>query len=192
VGATVKVHAPAGDTVNEQVGGVNFHKGVADVDRSDTAALAYFRRHGYLIEGEEPPAEDGRVDARDAGTTKVGTPLRDGAVDPRPGDFLPPTNAGLADPHGPLVVAPGIHGVEPGPIVPGVVPSQPEVQEAKETAAAEQELVVDDQVAEVSVPAKSASKPAWVAYAVHSGADVETAEKTSKAKLIEQYAPKED
>lgn len=36
-------------------------------------------------------------------TIKGGTPLHDAAVDPRPGDFLPPINAGLEDPHGPLV-----------------------------------------------------------------------------------------
>jgi hypothetical protein len=31
--------------------------------------------------------------------------IRDAAVDPRPEDFLPPTNAGQANPHGPEVVA---------------------------------------------------------------------------------------
>ena len=51
----------------------------------------------------------------------VGSPLRDAAVDPKPWDFLPPTNAGEADPHGPLVVAPGIHGVGPKPIRGGEV-----------------------------------------------------------------------
>lgn len=33
-------------------------------------------------------------------TTQLGTPLRDSAVDPRPGDHEVPTNAGTADPHG--------------------------------------------------------------------------------------------
>lgn len=41
--------------------------------------------------------------------TRIGTPLRDAAVDPRPEDLLPPINAGvpgpLGDPHGPHVVA---------------------------------------------------------------------------------------
>lgn len=37
---------------------------------------------------------------------RVGSPLRDAAVDPMPGDASVPTNAGRADPHGPLVVAP--------------------------------------------------------------------------------------
>lgn len=40
---------------------------------------------------------------------RFGAPLRDAAVDPQPGDLLPPTNAGVAgpvgDPHGPHVVA---------------------------------------------------------------------------------------
>jgi hypothetical protein len=35
----------------------------------------------------------------------VGTPLRDAAVDPRPGDFVSPINAGQHDPHGAEVVA---------------------------------------------------------------------------------------
>ncbi|NNM44595.1 hypothetical protein [Knoellia koreensis] len=38
---------------------------------------------------------------------KIGTPLRDAAVDPRPGDFMAPVNAGKpgpgGDPHGPNV-----------------------------------------------------------------------------------------
>lgn len=44
-------------------------------------------------------------------TIHLGTPLRDAAVDPRPGDASVPTNAGqpgeLGNPHGPHVVAPG-------------------------------------------------------------------------------------
>lgn len=31
---------------------------------------------------------------------RLGTPLRDAAVDPLPGDHEVPTNAGTADPHG--------------------------------------------------------------------------------------------
>lgn len=38
-------------------------------------------------------------------TTRIGTPIRDAATDPRPGDHLPPVNAGQADPHGPHVVS---------------------------------------------------------------------------------------
>lgn len=36
----------------------------------------------------------------DDGAIRIGTPLRDAAVDPRPGDHEAPTNAGTADPHG--------------------------------------------------------------------------------------------
>lgn len=72
------------------------------------------------------------------GAVLHGTPLRDAAVDPEPRDYLPPTNAGepgeLGNPHGPSVVAPGIHG-EQGvrPIRPGAVSGDPDVQEAAET-----------------------------------------------------------
>lgn len=86
---------------------------------------------------------DKSMDARDASEPiPVGTPLRDAAVDPKPWDFLPPTNAGEADPHGPLVVAPGIHGVGPKPIRGGeVFVDNPEKQEKAETALAEAVLV---------------------------------------------------
>ena len=83
------------------------------------------------------------IDARDAAEPiVVGSPLRDAAVDPKPWDFLPPTNAGEADPHGPLVVAPGIHGVGPKPIRGGeVFVGEPKKQDKAETALAEKVLV---------------------------------------------------
>lgn len=83
------------------------------------------------------------MDARDAAEPiMVGSPLRDAAVDPKPWDFLPPTNAGEADPHGPLVVAPGIHGVGPKPIRGGeVFLDNPEKQNEAETELAEAVLV---------------------------------------------------
>ena len=56
------------------------------------------------------------IDPRDVMDTRVGTPLRDAAVDPRDTDFLPPTNAGkpgqTGNPHGASVVSPGLHGDE--------------------------------------------------------------------------------
>lgn len=78
------------------------------------------------------------TDPRTLTDTQVGTKLRDAAVDPRPSDFLPPTNAGatgeLGNPHGPHVVSPGIHGLQDvRPINPGPVSSDPDVQEASET-----------------------------------------------------------
>lgn len=57
----------------------------------------------------------------DTKTIVGGGELRDAAVDPRPEDYLAPINAGKADPHGPEVVAPGIHAVGPVPLVPGEV-----------------------------------------------------------------------
>lgn len=79
------------------------------------------------------------ADPRVVGEVFDGTTLRDAAVDPRPTDFLPPTNAGLAgeagNPHGPNVVSPEIHGVEGNrPVLAGLVSSDPAVQEADETA----------------------------------------------------------
>ena len=68
------------------------------------------------------------ADPREVTPVKHGTGLRDGAVTPLEGDFLPPTNAGKpgekGNPHGPHVVAPGIHAsqhvrpVRPGPVSP--------------------------------------------------------------------------
>ncbi|WP_131104030.1 hypothetical protein [Ornithinimicrobium sufpigmenti] len=79
------------------------------------------------------------MDPRDVTDEQIGTRLRDAAVDPRPGDFLAPTNAGepgqLGNPHGPTVVSPEIHasqGVRP--IRPGAVSSDPATQDADEHA----------------------------------------------------------
>jgi hypothetical protein len=52
------------------------------------------------------------------GTIRLGTPIRDAAVDPRPGDYLAPVNAGKANPHGPAVVS-----VTPWTLPGGRVPS---------------------------------------------------------------------
>lgn len=123
--------------------------------------------------------------------------LRDAAVDPKPTDFLPPTNAGEADPHGPLVVAPEIHHDGPKGLKPGVVHvGDPDKQEADETALAEAVLVenqdkveavaeADDDAGEA--PSSNASKAAWVDYAVSQGADRDEAEELSRRNLIEQY-----
>lgn len=86
---------------------------------------------------------DKPVDARDAVAETFGSPNRDAAVDPRPIDYLPPTNAGKADPHGPLVVAPGIHAVGPAPIRPGNVHVDDPAQQAKEETSLAQSVLVD-------------------------------------------------
>ena len=94
---------------------------------------------------------DKPVDARDAVAESFGSPNRDAAVDPRPGDYLPPTNAGKADPHGPLVVAPGIHGVGPAPIRPGeTFVDDTAKQEAAETKLATEVLVKGESATSVA------------------------------------------
>lgn len=137
-----RVQTPVGD-FEGVVAGVAFHKGKAET--SDVRALAYFRRKGYIVDGEQRATDAEPLDPRDlgggTGVEPVGTKLRDAAVDPRKRDFLPPTNAGEANPHGPLVVAPGVHGAPSAPIVPGPVSAVAKEQEAIETKAAEQVLV---------------------------------------------------
>ena len=78
------------------------------------------------------------LDPRNLEDQQVGTRLRDGAVDPRPGDFLGPTNAGaegeLGNPHGPTVVNPEIHAMQDNrPVRPGPVSDDADTQSADET-----------------------------------------------------------
>lgn len=103
------------------VGGLVFEDGVAESD--DPAILNYCRDAGYGIGSAKPRTLEvpEAPDPRDLEDTAVGTRLRDAAVDPRPGDFLAPTNAGKENPHGPLVVAPQIHASENQVIRPGEV-----------------------------------------------------------------------
>ncbi|MGO2813378.1 MAG: hypothetical protein ACTIBG_18120 [Brevibacterium aurantiacum] len=75
------------------------------------------------------------IDPRTLEDEQVGTKLRDGAVDPKVGDFLGPSNAGEDNPHGPTVVNPEVHahqGVRP--VRPGEVSDDAEVQDEAETA----------------------------------------------------------
>lgn len=75
------------------------------------------------------------IDSRNIKIVKHGTPLRDAAVDPDETDFLPPVNAGTADPHGPEVYAPGIHALQDlRPVRPGPVASDPATQSSEEQA----------------------------------------------------------
>ena len=161
--ATVTVTSPVSGYTGHVIN-VEFVDGKATVDRSDIDALAYFRRHGYALVGlvtadtPEPP-DPRKVGEGGSGTEIVGSRLRDAAVDPRPADFLPPTNAGEANPHGPLVVSPGLHGTPPAPIVPGPVSGDPKVQEAVETAAAVTALVdqaPDEDASEAERPSTKA------------------------------------
>ncbi len=184
-----KVFAP-----NRQYGGitngVQFKNGVGNTD--DEQALAYLARAGYGIgEYKAVPVDVPIVDARDySQPVPLGTRLRDAAVDPRPGDFLAPTNAGEADPHGPDVVSPQLHASETGPIVAGDVHvDEPEIQDARETAADEATFVDGETTATPAIdrPSASASKAAWVEFAVGQGVDRAEAEDLTKAQLAERF-----
>lgn len=158
--STITIHAPVDDFAGK-VAGVTFDDGVAIVERANVSAVSYFRRHGYGL-GAPPVAEKPDVvDPRELGdgTVVTGTRLRDAAVDPAPGDFLPPTRAGDANPHGPEVVAPGLHAVPPGPVVPGPVSPDPAVQQGLETAVADAVLVEGADVGVVTRVAANANRP---------------------------------
>lgn len=174
------------------VAGVEFVDGVGEVDDSDMGAVAYFRRHGYDVGGEAADVPE-PVDPRDvgggSGVVTVGTRLRDGAVDPHPGDFLAPTNAGQANPHGPQVVAPEIHASEGVRPVKGgdVHVDDPTVQDAAETAHTEAHLG-----AEVSRPPRSAKVEQWRSYAEAVDPDRDDLASMTKADLIATYGQEEE
>lgn len=197
-----KVYAP-NERFTGSRAGIAFSNGVGELDAKDEKARAFFERHGYGI-GEKPAPEPSAADAYAAARTAPHHPaarLRDAAVDPEPRDFLPPTNAGEEDPHGPLVVAPEIHHEGPKGIRPGDVHvDDAEVQGAAETALAHRILVDrephDEVVADFAGdgkdgsddrPARSASKADWVEFAVSKGADREEAEAETRATLIDRY-----
>jgi hypothetical protein len=204
----VEVFTPVAGYSGE-VAGVWFENGRGEAERG-SAALRYFRQQGYGIgEPVDPPAAPEPVDPRTLGThgdgiAHVGPRLRDAAVDPQPGDFLVPTNAGAANPHGPLVASPGIHAAPPAPIVPGPVSKDPAQQDRQETAVAERVLVEGQDVRAATTssataaasgsqrPPQSAVKADWVAYATnHPDEDrrlpQEDAETLTKPQLIELY-----
>lgn len=127
---------------------ITFIDGVATVEDLPDGIRHYLLSAGYNVDGEqaEPQAVPAPIDARDATGVQVGGPLRDAAVDPRADDFLPPVNAGQADPHGPLVVAPGIHAEGERAVRPGPVSSDPAQQTADEQETAEA-LLIDNKPA---------------------------------------------
>lgn len=116
-----KVEAPNKAYSGVGPGGALFVDGVAECD--DDAALNYYRAAGYAVDGatDNPVQTPEPPDPREVGQEVVGTRLRDAAVDPQPGDFLPPTNAGQDNPHGSTVVSPEIHASGPKGIRPGEV-----------------------------------------------------------------------
>lgn len=99
----------------------------------------------------------------EGGLVVVGTRLRDAAVDPKEGDFLAPTNAGDANPHGPLVNAPGVHGGGNVPLKPGPVHvGEPEAQNTAQTEHADKILTQGQPVEEVIPGWNSSEDPADV------------------------------
>jgi len=193
------IYSPVKGFTGDGPGGLRFEDGRAETD--DPRIIAYCRNAGYGIDRKapEPPAPPEPADPREHGTEQLGTRLRDAAVDPEPEDFLPPTNAGQANPHGSRVVAPGIHAAPPAPIHPGPVPGEPEEQAAQESALAAEVLTTGADAREATAqaaednpqpterPAKSAPKSAWVDYAVARGMDRDEAESSTKDALIERF-----
>jgi hypothetical protein len=198
------IHSPVEGYNGPGPAGLTFEDGRAETD--DEMVIRYARKAGYGIDGPaEEPEQPEPADPREhSEPEQVGTRLRDAAVDPRPEDYLPPTNAGQANPHGPLVVAPEIHGAGVKPIHPGpVTPGDPAAQEQRETALAEAVLVdnqdvqdavqaaADDNPQPEKPPAKSAAKATWVEWAVQRGASREAVEAATKEQIVAQYGPKE-
>lgn len=104
---------------------LDFEDGVAEAPDLTDGQKAYLRGAGYGLGSASPTVADPVEvpDPRDFDTpTQVGARTRDAAVDPRPEDFLAPTNAGEANPHGPDVVSPQVHASEGvRPVKPGDV-----------------------------------------------------------------------
>ena len=138
---------------------------------------------------DDSPTEDHLTppDPRKVQAEKIGTPIRDAAVDPRPEDFLEPVNAGQANPHGPEVFNPGIHAYQGNRPVKG---GEVHVDDTDVQAAAEKEhaqAAVSGELFTSDRPAGNASKADWKAYAVAQGADEDEAEAMSRDELREQY-----
>lgn len=95
---------------------LSFKDGVAEVDDINDGAKAWLKANGYGVGSTKAAAPDAPPEPLDprkeAADVQVGTKIRDGAVDPAKGDFLGPTNAGKANPHGTKVVNPEIHASE--------------------------------------------------------------------------------
>ena len=115
---------------------------------------------------DDSPTDDTVIpDPRKVKGKLIGTPLRDAAVDPKQGDFLAPTNAGEANPHGPDVVNPEIHASQGlRPVRPGDVP------EADTQDGNEKDHTVELQAGKTAEqPAGNASRSDWFDYAVAQG-----------------------
>jgi len=195
---------------NGQIGDVVFKDGVAETDNH--AVITYCRGAGYEVDGkvDNPAARPKPVVDSSLTRQQLGARLRDAAVDPQPVDFLPPINAGQADPHGHQVVAPGLHAVPPGPIVPGLVSGVPQVQQGLETSAAQRVLVDQEPVPDVTAdlaeattaggsdapapPAGNASHEAWAEWVIATRPELnaEQVRGMKRDELREQYGPREE
>lgn len=166
---------------------LDFKKGEAthDGDLPD-GVKAYLQGAGYGInaEADEPASAPEPPDPRVQGQEQVGTHLRDAAVDPSEEDFLAPTNAGQANPHGPDVVSPEIHASEGvRPVKPGDVHvDDTDAQDAEETAHAEQDTF------EATAPAGNASRTDWEAYALTQGRSNEELAGLSRDQIRDLFA----
>lgn len=166
------------------VGGLVFTDGVATTD--DPAIIAYCTGAGYTVDGTAqdvsvPPPPDSRTIEP---VVALGSPLRDAAVDPQPVDFLAPSNAGQADPHGPRAVNPELHASQGvAPVVPGEVFDDPAEQEAKEAAAVDAAASPP-----IEKPAGNAPTSEWQKYAVARGMSPEEAASHSRSELRDLYA----
>ncbi|MER8220336.1 hypothetical protein ABTZ58_07010 [Streptomyces sp. NPDC094143] len=155
--------------------GVMFQDGVGHSDNQ--AVIDYCRSAGYGIDGEPPERDTPQMpDPREVtGPVQIGAPARDAAVDPRPGDFRPPVNAGEANPHGPQVYAPGLPGGG----------HQPTALAAEPTPSAN-----EDGQNSPGRPPQSEPVAVWREYAASQAKDSDEAaevEKMTKAELIKKY-----
>ncbi|MEU3255856.1 hypothetical protein [Streptomyces sp. NPDC006997] len=159
-------------------GTLHFNQGVAETD--DEAIIAYCRSAGYGIDDEPPERQQPQApDPREVTTTVVGAPVRDAAVDPRPGDFRAPVNAGQANPHGPEVYAPGLPGG-------GLQPTAPPAESVPDWAEG------GDAGPDTPAPAQSAPVAEWRQWVITSVVDNDPevhaqVEKMTKAELIKKY-----
>jgi hypothetical protein len=209
----MKITSPVqGYTDTTQIGPVTlaFQDGVAEHNDTLPAGVrAYLKEQGYGLgstSAKAPEPQPEPLDPRkDAADQQVGTKIRDGAVDPQPGDFLGPTNAGDANPHGTEVVNPEIHasqGVRP--VKPGEVHvDDPDAQNAAETshaAAATDGTPVNDGGEGTSdtttePPAGNASTEVWREYAlsvVDNDPEIhKRIQSQSRDELRDTYGPKD-
>jgi hypothetical protein len=165
------IHSPAkGFTGKTSFGPleIEFKDGKATVKDLPDGVRQYLLGAGYTVGSTTAPQPEPvpLVDARDfAEQQVVGTKLRDAAVDPKPEDFLAPTNAGKADPHGPDVVSPGIHAnqgvrpIKPGPVHVDDTDKQDAAETAHAVASTDGTPIEAAPKAEKSAAKKAAPKP---------------------------------